>query len=63
MPIIDLTKIRAIVEADGKLRCIACIDGENYRKGCDPTDEILLSRSDIENADKLYICDYCEKQL
>lgn len=63
MPIIDLTKIRAIVEADGKVRCIACIDGESYRKGCDPTDEIVLDQNDIENEEKLYICDYCEKEL
>ena len=63
MPIIDLANIRAIVEADGKVRCITCIDGENYRKGCEPTDEILVSQGDIDNADKLYICDYCEKEL
>ena len=63
MPIIDLTNVRAIVEADGKVRCINCIDGENYRLGCEPTEEVLVSDSDIENPDKLFICDYCEKQL
>ena len=63
MPIIDLTTIRAIVEADGKVRCISCIDGGNYRKGCDPTDETVISKSDIENPDKLYICDYCQEEL
>ncbi len=63
MTIIDLLNIRAIVEADGKVRCMNCIDGDDYRKGCDPKDEILVSRDDLEDPEKLYICDYCEKEL
>jgi hypothetical protein len=63
MAIIDLANIRAIVEADGKVRCISCIDGENYRLGCEPAEEVLISASDIENPDKLFICDYCQNQL
>ena len=63
MTTIDLLNIRAIVETDGKVRCVNCIDGCNYRKGCEPTDEILLSKDDLEDPEKLYICDHCEKQL
>lgn len=63
MTIIDLFNIRAIVEADGKVRCVNCIDGDDYRKGCEPTDEILVSQNDLEDSEKLYICDYCEKEL
>jgi hypothetical protein len=63
MTIIDLSNIRAIVEADGKVRCMHCINGGNYRKGCEPTDEIMLSQDDLEDPEKLYVCDYCEEEL
>ena len=63
MTIIDLHNIRAIVEADGKVRCVNCINGGDYGKGCKPTDEILVSQNDLEDPEKLYICDYCEKEL
>lgn len=62
MTIIDLHNIRAIVEADGKVRCVNCIDGGDYAKGCEPTDEILVSQNDLEDSEKLYICDYCEEE-
>ena len=62
MTIIDLSNIRAIVEVDGKVRCVNCIDGGDYRKGCEPTDEILVSQDDLEDPEKLYICDYWEKE-
>ena len=63
MAIIDLANVRAIVEVDGKVRCINCIDGADYWKGCHPKDEILVGREDLEDPDKLYIYDYCEKEL
>lgn len=63
MTIIDLFNIRAIVEADGKVRCVNCIDGGDYWKGCEPSNEILVSQNDLEDSEKLYICDYCDKEL
>jgi hypothetical protein len=63
MTIIDLFNIRAIVEADGKVRCVNCIDGGDYRKGCEPTDEILVGGDDLKDPDKLYVCDFCENEI
>ena len=63
MAVIDLTGVRAVVEADGKVRCMNCIDGEDYWKGFDPQKEILVTQDDLENTDKLYICECCEQTL
>lgn len=63
MTVIDLTKVEAVVEADGKVKCKNCVDGSDYWKGCDPVKEILLTEDDVENTEKLYICDYCEEEL
>ena len=61
MSVIDLTNERAIVEADGRVRCINCIEGRDYWQGCAPIKEILVSQNDLEDQGKLYICDYCEQ--
>ncbi len=63
MTITDLFNILAIVEADGKLRCVNCIDGGDYRKGCEPTDEILVGGEELEDPEKLYVCDCCGKKF
>lgn len=62
MPVIDLSNVKAVFEADGKIRCINCIDGGSYWKGCDPDNELLITQEDLENPEKLYICDYCEEE-
>jgi hypothetical protein len=61
--VIDLTRVEAVVEVNGKVRCKNCVTGRDYWKGCDPEKEILLTCDDIENHDKLYVCDYCEEEL
>jgi hypothetical protein len=63
MAVIALTDVKAVVEADGQVRCVNCIDGEDYWKGLDPKKEILVTQEDLENPDKLYVCDCCEQTL
>ena len=63
MAVYDITNARAVVEADGKIRCINCVDNQECWKGLKPRSEILLSKEDLENLEKFYICDYCEKEL
>ena len=63
MPVIDLTDVRAVVESDGNVRCLNCIDGDTYWKGFDPQKEIIVTKDDLENPDKLYVCDCCEHKL
>jgi hypothetical protein len=63
MPVIDLTDVKAVVETDGQVRCVNCIDGEDYWKGFDSQKEILVTQDDLENSDKLYVCDCCEQKL
>ena len=63
MSIIDLAHDRAIIEADGTIRCRNCIDGRDYSKGCAPIKEISVGRDDLENHEQVYICDYCEKVI
>lgn len=62
MVIIDLSTVKAVVEANGKVRCINCIDGKDYWKGCDPNKELLVTQEDLEDPDRLYICDYCDEE-
>ena len=63
MPVIDLTQVLAVIEGDGSVRCINCIEGQDYWKGERPKEEILVTKDDIENPKTLYICDYCEREL
>ena len=63
MTVIDMINTRAIIRPDGKLKCVNCIGGGDYQKGCDPEKEILLTQDDLKNPNKLFVCDYCEKEL
>ena len=63
MAVIDLTNTRAVIEADGTVRCVNCIAGENYQKGCDSEKEILVTQDDLKDPNKLIICDYCETEV
>ena len=63
MTVIDLTNTRAVIEADGTVKCVNCIEGENYQKGCDSENEILVTQDDQKDPNKLIICDYCEAEV
>ena len=61
MSVIDLTNERVVVEADGSTRCMNCIEGQDYWKGSRPSEEIFVSKDDLQDPERLYICDYCEQ--
>ena len=63
MTVIDLTNTRAVIESDGTVKCINCIEGHDYQKGCDSKKEILVEQDYLKNPNKLIICDYCEKEV
>jgi hypothetical protein len=62
MTVIDLTNTCAVIEADGTVKCVNCIEGENYQKG-DSDKEILVIQDDLKDPSKLIICDYCEREV
>ena len=63
MTVIDLTNTRAVIESDGTVKCVNCIKGGHYQKGCDSESEILLNQDDLKDPNKLIICDYCETEV
>ena len=65
MPIIDLEGVVGVIESDGNVRCSECIDQiEDYwEKKFDPERDETITETDIENAEKIYICDYCNQRL
>ena len=63
MMVIDLTNTRAVIEADGTVKCENCIGGGDYQKGCDSENEILVTQDDLKDPNKLIICDYCETEV
>ena len=63
MTVIDLTNTRAVIESDGSVRCVNCIEGGNYQKGCDSENQILVTQEDLKDPNKLLICDYCETEV
>ena len=63
MTVIDLTNTHAVIESDGNVKCVNCIEGGDYQKGCDSEKAILVSQDDLKNPNKLIICDYCEKEV
>ncbi|MBA7692912.1 hypothetical protein ES703_101485 [subsurface metagenome] len=65
MGVIDLTEMLGVLEADGNVRCSKCIDQiEDYwTKSFSSKDDEVLTASDIEDGEKIYICDYCNEKL
>ena len=63
MTIIDLTNTCVVVESDGTVKCVNCIDGGDYQKGYAAKKETLVTRDDLKNSNTLIICDYCEKEV
>jgi hypothetical protein len=63
MMVIDLTNTRAVIKTDGTVKWLNCIEGENYQKGCDSENEILVTQDDFKDPNKLIICDYCETEV
>ena len=63
MTVIDLTNTRAVIESDGTVKCVNCIEGDDYQKGCHPEKEILVTQDDLRDPNKLIICDYCETEV
>ena len=63
MAVIDLTNTRAVIKTDGTVKCVNCIEGGNYQKGCDSENEILVTQDDQKDPNKLIICDYCETEV
>jgi hypothetical protein len=63
MTVIDLTNTRAVIESDGSVRCVNCIEGGDYQKGCDSENQILVTQKDLKDPNNLIICDYCETEV
>jgi hypothetical protein len=63
MTVIDLTNTRAVIESDGTVKCLNCIEDGDYQKGCDSENEILVAQDDLKDPNKLIICDYCETEV
>jgi hypothetical protein len=63
MTVIDLTNTRAVIESDGTVKCVNCMEGGGYQKGCDSENEILVTQDDLRDPNKLIICDYCETEV
>jgi hypothetical protein len=64
MAIIDLTKLVAVHESDGSLRCMDCIGSiVDYWRQFDPPNDSQIMENDVQDEEKIYICDFCNEVL
>ncbi len=60
MAIYDKDEIVAIRTTDGRILCEECADQEEWDN---VTQDHIVTRTEVEESDKLYFCDECKKQI
>ena len=49
-----------ICEEDGSIKCRDCMEDRDWK---DLKQENIITLDDMDNSEKLFYCDYCEKKL
>lgn len=60
MKVHEIDNLVGMYEEDGSVKCIDCMKEEDWK---DLKQEKIITLDDIENGEKLFYCDYCEKKL
>lgn len=61
MPVYDLEDARGIVKSDGKVRCADCV--KDWGTDFEHEQDQLIIEEDAESGERLYVCDWCGKQV
>jgi len=60
MGVHEIDDLVGIYEKDGSIKCRDCMKGKDWK---DLKQENIITLDDMENSEKLFYCDYCEKKL
>lgn len=60
MGVHEIDDLVGIYEKDGSIKCRDCMKDKDWK---DLKQENIITLDYMENSDKLFYCDYCEKKL
>ncbi len=60
MGVHEIDDLVGIYEKDGSIKCRDCMKDRDWKA---LKQENIITLDDMENSEKLFYCDYCEKKL
>jgi len=60
MKVHQIDDLVGIYEQDGSVKCRDCMEDEDWKH---LSQKNLITLDDVENGERLFYCDYCEKKL
>ena len=60
MGVHEIDDLVGIYEEDRSVKCRDCMKEKDWK---DLKEENIITLDDVENGEKLFYCDYCEKKL